>query len=156
RLVVDFHGLHNDIGFREKTIDVAGVQRVRTSYFTNKTRQATRVVFDLANDVPYKVGMDSEGLVRVFFGTERPASETQASVPAARKTGPEPVVTKPATGEVSLVSEAPETATPVIVAPEKQAPAVTTTAPTPVTVEVEPEKATPPPIVSEKPVAITS
>jgi type IV pilus assembly protein PilQ len=83
RLVVDFHGLHNDIGFKEKTIDVAGVQRVRTSYFTNKTRKATRVVFDLANDVPYTVAQDKDGLVRVFFGNEAPA-EAKAE-PAAEQ-----------------------------------------------------------------------
>jgi type IV pilus assembly protein PilQ len=70
RLVVDFHGLHNDIGFKEKPIDVAGVRRVRTSYFTNKTRQATRVVFDLAENVPYHIGQDESGIVRVVFGNQ--------------------------------------------------------------------------------------
>src|SRR5215472_6485477 len=70
RLVVDFHGLHNDIGFKEKPIDVAGVRRVRTSYFTNKTRQATRVVFDLAENVPYHVGQDESGIVRIVFGNQ--------------------------------------------------------------------------------------
>src|SRR5215472_12760090 len=67
RLVVDFHGLRNDIGFKEKSIEVAGVRRVPTSYFTNKSRQATRVVFDLAESVPYKVDQDSDGLVHVVF-----------------------------------------------------------------------------------------
>jgi type IV pilus assembly protein PilQ len=81
RLVVDFHGLHNDIGFKEKSIEVAGVRRVRTSYFTNKTRQATRVVFDLAESVPYKVDQDSDGLVHVLFGN-------QSSVPDMLKVEP--------------------------------------------------------------------
>src|SRR3989442_14600652 len=44
RLVVDFHGLQNGIAFKEKAIAIAGVERVRTSYFTDKNRNATRVV----------------------------------------------------------------------------------------------------------------
>src|ERR1041385_2108376 len=45
RLVVDFHGIQNGIGFKEKQIAVAGVERVRTSYFTDKNRNATRICF---------------------------------------------------------------------------------------------------------------
>src|SRR5262249_18000247 len=82
RLVVDFHGLHNDIGFKEKNIDVAGVQRVRTSYFTNKTRKATRIVFDLADSVPYTVAQDKDGLVRIFFGNQTMADAKPESVAA--------------------------------------------------------------------------
>src|SRR5438093_265228 len=48
RLVVDFHGIQNTISFKEKKIDAAGVQRVRTSFFSDETRRATRIVFDLA------------------------------------------------------------------------------------------------------------
>src|SRR6476620_9375707 len=40
RLVVDFHGIQNDIGFKEKQIANAGVRRVRTAYFATKKRKA--------------------------------------------------------------------------------------------------------------------
>ena len=33
RLVVDFHGIQNDIGFREKQIANGGVRRIRTALF---------------------------------------------------------------------------------------------------------------------------
>src|SRR5262245_26304916 len=36
RLVVDFPGIQNSIGFKEKPIAIAGVERVRTSNFTDK------------------------------------------------------------------------------------------------------------------------
>src|SRR6516162_6255791 len=81
RLVVDFHGLHNDIGFKEKNIDVAGVQRVRTSYFTDKNRKATRIVFDLADSVPYTVAQDN-GFVRVLFGNQTLADAKPESAAA--------------------------------------------------------------------------
>src|SRR5688572_5649618 len=40
RLVVDFHGTQNDISFREKLVATAGVERIRTSLFTDRGRQA--------------------------------------------------------------------------------------------------------------------
>jgi type IV pilus assembly protein PilQ len=68
RLVIDFHGNRNGIGFREKEVDKAGVERVRTSFFTDKTRRATRIVFDLTGDVHYSVTDDGDSNVRVTFG----------------------------------------------------------------------------------------
>src|SRR2546428_12520305 len=41
RLVVDFHGIQNTISFKEKQIDAGGVERVRTSLFSDKNRKAT-------------------------------------------------------------------------------------------------------------------
>src|ERR1051326_1967506 len=58
RLVVDFHGIQNGIGFKEKPIAIAGVERVRTANFTDKNRNATRIVFDLSRDVSFKVNDD--------------------------------------------------------------------------------------------------
>jgi hypothetical protein len=55
RLVVDFHGLKNTIGFAEKNIRAAGVERVRTSYFSTPDRAATRIVFDLERGVNYRI-----------------------------------------------------------------------------------------------------
>src|SRR5436190_15619680 len=43
RLVVDFHGIHNTISFKEKRIGAAGVERVRTSFFSDPSRKATRI-----------------------------------------------------------------------------------------------------------------
>jgi type IV pilus assembly protein PilQ len=68
RLVIDFHGNQNNIGFKEKRIDSAGVERVRTSFFSDQTRKATRIVFDLAEKTPYRVLEDGGGIVRIVFG----------------------------------------------------------------------------------------
>jgi type IV pilus assembly protein PilQ len=68
RLVVDFHGVHNTIGFKEKQIDSNGVERVRTSFFNDKNRQATRIVFDLKDNTHYRVMEDGGGMVRIVFG----------------------------------------------------------------------------------------
>src|SRR5690348_11725163 len=52
RLVIDFRGIQNTISFKEKRLDTAGVERVRTSLFSDRNRKATRIVFDLNKDVP--------------------------------------------------------------------------------------------------------
>jgi len=70
RLVVDFHGLKNTIGFAEKNIRAAGVERVRTSYFSTPDRAATRIVFDLERGVNYRIVDEGSGVVRVLFGDE--------------------------------------------------------------------------------------
>jgi type IV pilus assembly protein PilQ len=70
RLVVDFHGLKNTIGFSEKNVRSAGVERIRTSYFSTPDRAATRIVFDLDKGVNYRVIDDGNGIVRVMFGDE--------------------------------------------------------------------------------------
>ena len=82
RLVVDFRGIHNTISFREKKIGAAGVERVRTSFFSDKTRTATRIVFDLYKDVPYRVIDDGHGIVRIVFGDTARAPENQTAGPA--------------------------------------------------------------------------
>ena len=81
RLVVDFHGIQNTIGFKEKKIDAAGVGRVRTSFFSDKNRQATRIVFDLTSDVPYRVIEDGGGIVRIVFSETARAPLNQTAGP---------------------------------------------------------------------------
>ena len=83
RLVVDFHGIQNTISFKEKKIDAAGVQRVRTSFFSDETRKATRIVFDLAGDADYRVINDGGGNVRILFGQDAHAPLNQVAGPAA-------------------------------------------------------------------------
>jgi type IV pilus assembly protein PilQ len=82
RLVVDFHDVPNKIGFRERKVARSGVERVRTSFFTSPTRNATRIVFDLEQAAGYRVVDRSQGRLRVLFDktatvpqgdTERPA-----------------------------------------------------------------------------------
>jgi type IV pilus assembly protein PilQ len=68
RLVVDFHGIQNTISFKEKRIGAAGVERVRTSFYSDRRRKATRIVFDLDQDAPYRVIEDGGGVVRIVFG----------------------------------------------------------------------------------------
>jgi hypothetical protein len=97
RLVIDFHGIHNDIRFREKPIKNAGVARVRTSFFNEKERQATRVVFDLINDAPYSVIDDPRGMVRIIFN-----QDTFSKAPMNLSAGP-PIVPPLETGETNLL-----------------------------------------------------
>ena len=113
RLVVDFHGLHNDIGFSQKNIDVAGVHRVRTSYFTNKTRKATRIVFDISEKVPYTVGQDPDGLVRVFFGKESSVPAVASEAKSELQIRTEPEMAPPA----AVVEKAPSNLIAVAVPP---------------------------------------
>jgi type IV pilus assembly protein PilQ len=68
RLVLDFHGIQNDVGFREKQIANGGVRRIRTALFESKERKATRIVFDLNDDALYRVLDDGAGTIRVVFG----------------------------------------------------------------------------------------
>src|SRR5262249_26388824 len=82
RLVIDFHGIQNTISFKEKQIDAAGVDRVRTSLFSDKNRKATRIVFDLKKDAPYRVIEDAAGIVRIVFGETVRAPENQTAGPA--------------------------------------------------------------------------
>jgi type IV pilus assembly protein PilQ len=90
RLVVDFHGIQNTISFKERLIGTAGVERVRTSFFSDKTRKATRIVFDLNDDVPYRVIEDGGGIVRILFGSTARAPRNQTAGPAMV---PEPTAT---------------------------------------------------------------
>src|SRR5262245_47660782 len=83
RLVLDFIGIQNTIKFREKKIDAAGVERVRTSLFSDKNRTATRIVFDLSKNVSYRVIDDGGGIVRVVFGDAPPAPQNQIAGPVA-------------------------------------------------------------------------
>src|SRR3954471_11498631 len=55
RLVLDFHGIQNTISFKQRSIDSSGLARVRTSYYSDRTRKATRIVFDLDNEAVYRV-----------------------------------------------------------------------------------------------------
>ncbi len=68
RLVIDFHGIQSEVGFKEKLINNLGVERVRASLFSDRRRQATRIVFDLMAGVPYRVLDDPDGVVRIVFG----------------------------------------------------------------------------------------
>jgi type IV pilus assembly protein PilQ len=82
RLVVDFHGVQNSISFKEKHIGAAGVERVRTSFFSDRNRKATRIVFDLTKDVPYRFIEDGGGVVRILFGDTARAPENLTAGPA--------------------------------------------------------------------------
>jgi type IV pilus secretin PilQ/predicted competence protein len=95
RLVVDFHGIQNTISFREKKIDAAGVERVRTAIFSDKNRTATRIVFDLTNDAVYRLIDDGGGNVRFVFGPEAHAPLNQVAGPPATA-GEPPVTPEPA------------------------------------------------------------
>jgi type IV pilus assembly protein PilQ len=81
RVVIDFHGIQNTISFKEKQVGASGVERVRTSFFSDKSRQATRIVFDLSRDVPYRVIEDGDGVVRVVFGDTARAPRNQTAGP---------------------------------------------------------------------------
>jgi len=90
RLVVDFHGLKNALAFSRKKVEAAGVEQIRTSYFSTASRKATRIVFDLAAGVNYQVVDDTKGTVRVVFGDVPPAQAqpTADQVPLNLVAGP--------------------------------------------------------------------
>src|SRR5207244_206566 len=88
RLVVDFHGIQNTISFKEKKIDAAGVERVRTAIFSDKNRTATRIVFDLAKDAVYRLIDDGGGNVRLVFGPEADAPLNQVAGPPEAAVAP--------------------------------------------------------------------
>src|SRR5207248_8567158 len=116
RLVVDFHGIQNAISFKEKQIGTAGVERVRTSFFSDKKRKATRIVFDLSKDVPYRVIEDGGGIVRIVFGDTVRAPLNQTAGPVMV---PEPVsypVSSPNSPALKLASLLP---TPETLAPSQ-------------------------------------
>ena len=81
RLVVDFHGIQNTISFKEKKIDAAGVRRVRASFFSDETRKATRIVFDLAANADYRFINDGGGNLRILFGQDAHAPLNQVAGP---------------------------------------------------------------------------
>jgi type IV pilus assembly protein PilQ len=142
RLVVDFHGIQNAIRFKEKLVDAAGVGRVRTSFFSDKNRFATRVVFDLTRDVPYRVIDDGGGIVRVLFGETVRAPQNQTAGPvvvpelnenAARSVSPAlklasilPQTTAPAQETTEL---APNTTVPVTINAVNEPPSAPVSAP---------------------------
>ena len=72
RLVVDLHQAENALGFSRKVVGHAGVDQVRASFFTDAGRAATRLVFDLEEEIPYEVIDEGEGQVRVRFGVDDP------------------------------------------------------------------------------------
>src|SRR3989449_665443 len=80
-LVVDFHGIQNTISFKEKKIDAAGVQRVRTSFFSDESHKATRIVFDLAANADYRFVNDGGGNLRILFGQDAHAPLNQVAGP---------------------------------------------------------------------------
>lgn len=82
RLVVDFHGIQNTISFKEKKIELAGLVRVRTSFFSDQTRKATRIVFDLSENAVYRLVDDGGGNVRIVFGPAAHAPLNQVAGPA--------------------------------------------------------------------------
>jgi type IV pilus assembly protein PilQ len=82
RLVVDFLDIQNTIDFREKKIGQAGVERIRTGFFTDSAHKATRIVFDLSTAVPYVVGDDGAGHVRITFGKAAQTANAQQTAMA--------------------------------------------------------------------------
>jgi type IV pilus assembly protein PilQ len=135
RLVVDFHGIQNTISFREKKIDAAGLQRVRTSFFSDKSRNATRIVFDLADDAMYRLIDEGGGSVRIVFGPAVHAPLNQVAGP--------PVAIPAA------AVEPPQASPPAAAAPATPAPA-------PPPPPAEPAAAPPAPAASSAPAASPS
>jgi type IV pilus assembly protein PilQ len=121
RLVVDFHGIQNTIGFKEKLIESAGVERIRTSFFSDDKRKATRIVFDLSDGVPYRVLEDGGGVVRLVFGNSVRAPLNQTAGPVFV---PEPVAASMASPNLPPVRLTAEMLKPEALLPLPQAPPV--------------------------------
>src|SRR5437660_2934165 len=133
RLVVDFHGIQNTISFKEKKIDSAGLQRVRTSFFSDKSRNATRIVFDLTEDAMYRLIDEGAGNVRIVFGPAVHAPLNQVAGPPLAP--PQTVAVEPpqnvappavpAAAVASPPAESPATAPPAIPAAQANSPSAT-------------------------------
>jgi type IV pilus assembly protein PilQ len=130
RLVVDFPGIQNGLHFKEKQVAASGVERIRTSLFTSGERQATRIVFDLAENTHYQV--TSEGSrVRVLFGAGPEKSPAQAVAQAAAPLAvPSPATSSPAEPAVAEPA-APIAAQPLVAEPAKEAPVLAAESVTP-------------------------
>jgi type IV pilus assembly protein PilQ len=100
RLVVDFHGIQNTISFKERKIEAAGVASVRTSFFSDKSRKATRIVFDLVQGVLYRIVDDGGGNVRILFGPAAHAPLNQVAGPAVAPETPAASEVNPVRGAV--------------------------------------------------------
>ncbi|HLQ78490.1 MAG TPA: AMIN domain-containing protein, partial [Terriglobia bacterium] len=100
RLVVDFHDLLNGVGFKEKKVSVAGVERVRAGLFQSKERNATRIVFDLTNDAHYLIVDDRTEMVRVLFGGKETPLPAAKPLPAPSAS---PLHAEPAAKQNSVV-----------------------------------------------------
>ena len=90
RVVVDFLGIRNTIRFKEKEIGAGGVARVRTSFYNDGKRKATRIVFDMSKEVPYRVIEDGGGVLRVVFGQTARAPQNLTAGPVAVAAPPKP------------------------------------------------------------------
>ncbi|PYT03433.1 MAG: hypothetical protein DMF60_18405, partial [Acidobacteria bacterium] len=126
RLVVDFHGIQNTISFKEKQIGAAGVERVRTSLFSDKNRNATRIVFDLSKDAPYRVIEDGGGVIRIVFGETARAPQNQT---AGLVMVPEPATYSAPTSSSPAVKLASVLVLPEPIAPPQAAPQTPSAAP---------------------------
>src|SRR5438876_4392565 len=122
RLVVDFHGIQNTISFKEKKIDAAGVRRVRTSFFSDETRKATRIVFDLAANADYCFINDGGGNLRILFGQDAHAPLNQVAGPPVAPPLETAVVTE--TVESPAIVQNPASAITVAGTPARPEPAV--------------------------------
>ncbi|HYR44547.1 MAG TPA: type IV pilus secretin PilQ [Terriglobia bacterium] len=134
RLVVDFHGIQNTISFKEKKIDAAGLQRVRTSFFSDQSRNATRIVFDLTEDAMYRLIDEGGGNVRIVFGPAVHAPLNQVAGP-------------PLALPLTVAAEPPQNAAPPAV------PAATAAFPPPESPATSPPPATPAPAAGSASVA---
>ena len=83
RVVVDFHDALNRLGFMDRYVGSGGVEQVRVAAFSDVSRDATRVVFDLEREVPFDVINDGGGIVRVRFGAPSATATDTAVVDAA-------------------------------------------------------------------------
>ena len=111
RLVVDFHGADNLLGFLRRSVDSGTVEQVRASSFEDSKRAATRLVFDLAEATPYEIIDDGDGAVRIRFG-DGVAAEARVAPRGmdysvlegmdARSQPPSPMPTTPKTGVVPV------------------------------------------------------
>lgn len=91
RLVVDFHGSLNTVGFTEKRVEAGTLHRIRASNFSSTERTATRIVFDLETGATYKVVDDGAGIVRVVFD-KRSTSRALRDLPPITLTAGPPVL----------------------------------------------------------------
>jgi type IV pilus assembly protein PilQ len=89
--------------------------------FSDKNRKATRIVFDLSRDVPFRVIEDGDGVVRILFGDTVRAPQNQTAGPVIAPAFPTSSIALPASPEFKLAALLP---TEPLALPEPLPPAV--------------------------------
>jgi type IV pilus assembly protein PilQ len=88
RLVIDFLGAQHELDQNKFEGDGSFVTSVRSSQFTTDPEQITRIVFDLKDNVAYKVSNEPHAVTVRFYSKDKPAPAAEAPSTMAGSVAP--------------------------------------------------------------------